>query len=283
LSKSLSSGEGSGGATCRGTGLSSTSSLDTTSNTGLVADGGTDRLGGGSSRSHVGVDVGEDVDTAVLVDQVNIASGSHTLDRHLLKLVDNILERTASSEGAVGSNYAGHRAVSSVDDGLVVELINLGVEGNSSSLLELNVVLDAGSSVEEVGDHRSVGHPVGDGSGEVVGSRCLAILDTSTKTSRIVGGTLLLLLLVAVLRSLLLLLLVASLGLATLVSCLLASRSSGSVAVNAVTTLDLGERSSVSRRGKERGDKNVLHFDCEIGSVEWNKIMSKDMKESKKC
>jgi hypothetical protein len=94
-----------------------------------------------------------------------------------------------------------------------------------------------------------------------------------------------LLLLVAVLRSLLLLLLllVASLGLATLVSCLLASRSSGSVAVDAVTTLDLGERSSVSRGGKERGDENVLHFDCEIGSIEWNKIMSKDMKESKKC
>ena len=153
MSKSLSSGKGSSGATCRGAGLSSASSLNTTSNTGLVADGGANRLGGGSSRSHVSIDVGEDVDTAVLVDQVDVSSGSHTLNRHLLKLVDDILERTTSSECAVGRNNVGHLTVGSIDDGLVVQLIDLCVEGNCSSLLELDVVLDASSSVEEVGDH----------------------------------------------------------------------------------------------------------------------------------
>lgn len=108
-------------------------------------------------------------------------------------------------------------------------------------------------------------------------------MDTGTETSRGVGGTLLLLLLLVSCLRALLLLLVASLGLTALVSGLLVSCSGGSVAVTAVTALDLGERSSVSRGGEERGDENVLHFDCEIGSVEWNKIMSKDMKESKKC
>ena len=272
LGKSLTGGKCSGGATCWCTRLSGASPLDTTSNASLVADSGTDCLGGRSSRGHVGINIGKDVNAAVLVDQVDVTSGSHSLNRHLLKFVDDILEGTASGERTVGSNDIGVRAVSSVNDGLVVELIDLGVKGHGSSLLELNVVLDASSSVEEVGNHRGIGHPIGDRSGEVVRSGSLSVLDTSAKSSWGIGGALLLL--VSGLRSLLLLLLIAA-----LVRSLLTGRGGSSIAVTTVAALNLGEWGSVSRRGKERGNENVLHFVCENGSVEWTKIMSKDIKE----
>jgi hypothetical protein len=125
-------------------------SLNTTGNTGLVADIGADGLGSGASGGHVSIDVGKDVDATVLVDQVNVADGSHALNRHLLELVDNILERTAGSEGGVGTNDVGVGTIGSIDDSLVVQLVNLSVEGNGGGLLELNVVLDAGTGVEEV-------------------------------------------------------------------------------------------------------------------------------------
>ncbi|OIC10441.1 hypothetical protein A7L51_18870 [Acinetobacter baumannii] len=226
-------------ATCGLTGLGRTSTLDTTLNTVLVASRGADGLGRRSSGGHVGIDVGEDVDATVLVDQVDVVGGSHTLLAHDLKLGNDILERTTSGEGAVGSDDAGHVAVGSIDDGLVVELVDLSVVGDGSSLLELDVVLDAGTGVQEVGDHGGIGHPVGDGCGKVGRSGSLTTGDTSTLASRLVGDGLRSI--GVVLLSILLLLLVRN----------------------------LCERSSVNRGGKERGNENVLHFGCVgIGSTE---------------
>jgi hypothetical protein len=165
-----------------------------------------------------------------------------------LELVNNILERTARSKGAVGSNDVGIIAISGIDDGLVVQLIDLSVESDSRSLLELDVVLDAVSSVQEVGDHGGISHPVGDSGGEVVRRGSLAIGNASSKAGRGSINTLLSLLgnLLALLGHLLALLR-ELLGLA-----------SGRINI---TALHLGERRSVGGGRKKRCDENVLHVE----------------------
>ena len=214
------------------------------------------------------------IDATILVDQVNVVGGSQTLDGHLLKLVDNILERSAGSKGAVGGNDIWIVAVGSINDSLVVKLVDLGIEGNGSSLLELDVVLDGGARVEEVGDHGSVGHPIRDSRREIVGAGGLSILDTCAKTSRSVGGALSIL---AVLLTILRALLGALPGQSPISLSRVRNRVSGDVLLSllllrrllacsrrpiiTITTLLLGQRSSISCGGKKRGDENVLHVE----------------------
>jgi hypothetical protein len=251
--------------------LRSSRALNTSSNTGLITDAGTNSLRSRSSGGHVRVDVGEDIHTSVLVDQVDVADGSYTLNRHLLELVDDILERPAGGKGAVGGNDTGLVAVCGIDDGLVVQLVDLGVESNSSGLLELNVVLNAGTCVEKVGDHGSVGHPVGNCSSEIIRRRSLAVLNSSAKAGRRVHGrsTALGSILGASLRALLLLLLISTLvlDLAGLILCLLtlalaAGGGCAGIRISAlVPALTLSEWGSVSCGRKERGEENVLHVE----------------------
>jgi hypothetical protein len=100
------------------------------------------------------------ISAAVLVDQIDIGDRSATLNRHLLQLIDDILERTASNKRAVGRNDIGVGPSRLVDDRLMCELVDLGVECNGCGLLEGDVVRDAGARVHKVGHHRCVGHPV---------------------------------------------------------------------------------------------------------------------------
>jgi hypothetical protein len=83
-SKSLSSIDGISGSSGGLALLGGSLSLDTAGNTGLVADIRADGLRSGAGGGHVGINVRKDVDATVLVDQVNVADGSHTLNRHLL-------------------------------------------------------------------------------------------------------------------------------------------------------------------------------------------------------
>jgi hypothetical protein len=276
LLKSLSGGKGRLRSTGGLAGQSRTLALDTTSNTSLVADLRTNSLGAGSGGSHVSIDVGENVGATVLVDQVDVVGSSLTLDGHDLELVDDVLESTTSGEGGVGGLDVGLLAVGSIDDSLVVELINFGVIGDKSSLLEGGVVLDAGASVEEVGDHGGVGHPVGDGSGEVTGGGSLAVRTRSTGTSTSVHVlcSLLLRLAVALLLSGTTLLLLRSTALLLRGTALLLRLLVSApvvVAAIAITIALLGKGSSKNCGRKKRGDENVLHGEYkDVGSTELN-------------
>lgn len=141
--------------------------LHTTRHTRLVTNIGPHSLGVRPRRRHVSIDVRQHISAAVLVDQIDVVGRGLTLLGHDHELVDDILEGTSRGESRVGSLNIGHLAVSGVDDGLVGELVDLGVVGDEGGLLEGGVVVDSRPVVQEHGDHGGVGLPVGDGSGEV--------------------------------------------------------------------------------------------------------------------
>jgi hypothetical protein len=235
---------------------SGSGSLDTAGDTVLVAHVGTNSLGGGASRGHVRIDVGEDVGATVLVDQVDVVGSGLALDGHELELVDDILESTTGSESGVSSLDVGLGAVGSIDDSLVVELINLSVESNKSGLLESSVVLNAGAGVEEVGDHGGIGHPVGDSCGEVTSCGGLTVGSDSASAKASVH----------ILGSLLLSSASGGAGLLLSSTALLLSSTTrllvgGSIA-SSLAVACLGKGSSEDCGGEERGDENVLHGEC---------------------
>lgn len=122
------------------------------------------------------------INAAILVDQINVCNCSLALHRHLLQLVDNILERPTSGQGTIGGNHIGIVACGRINDGLVVQLINLSVEGHGSSLLELDVVLNTGAVVEKVGNHGGIRHPIRNGGGKIGLCGSLAIGNASAST-----------------------------------------------------------------------------------------------------
>jgi hypothetical protein len=207
------------------------------------------------------------IDAAVLVDQINVGDCGPALDRHQLELVHDVLERTASSKGAICGDNVGVGAVGSIDDGLVVQFIHFGVEGDCCGLLEGNVVLDAGSPVQEVGHHRSISHPVSNGCSKIGGRGSLSVADARSSSSLGTFSTLLLLALLAT---------------TLLLTLLLLSR----LAI-AIRTLLGSEGRSIGCARKQRSDKNVLHIDngcVEIGStdfVELKLIRGKGVAEGK--
>ena len=133
----------------------------------------------------------------------------------------------------------------------MVQLVDLGVVGDKSSLLEGGIVLNAGTGVQEVGDHGGIGHPVGDSSGEVACGGGLTVgSSVGTETGGGVLGSLLLSLAVALL-----------LGVSTLLLLLLVSAV---VSAITITGALLGEGSSKDCGGEKRGDENVLHCECNM-------------------
>ena len=254
-------------------GESGSVALDTAGNTSLVANLRADSLGTGAGGGHVGIDVGEDVGTTVLVDQIDVVRCGLTLDRHDLELVDHVLESTTGGEGGVGGLDVGLVGIGSIDDSLVVELINLSVVGNKSSLLESGIVLDASAGVEEVGDHGGVGHPVRDGSGEVTSSGGLAVGSGGTSASACVHvlGSLLLGLTIALLLGLTIALLLSGSTLLLLSGSTLLLLVSAIVVVVVVVVSAitikvslLSEGSSKNCGREKRGDENVLHGECNM-------------------
>ncbi|KAH9868011.1 hypothetical protein IAQ61_007318 [Plenodomus lingam] len=134
--------------------------LNTTGHTRLVASRRPNSLGVATGRRHVGINIRQHIDTPILINQVDILARRQPLHTHLLQLIHHILKTPTSSQRAIRSNHIGLATICSIDDGLVRQLVHFGVEGYCRSLLECNVVLDAGPGVEEVRDHGCVCLPV---------------------------------------------------------------------------------------------------------------------------
>lgn len=117
-----------------------------------------------SSLTHVSVDVGENIDTAVVVDVSDGLDLAAPLHGHVLKAINHELE------GAVGESGVGllHILVvwhELVKNSLVGQLINLSRVGNLSLVHESRLIGERVTNVQEVGDDASIHHPCVDGSG----------------------------------------------------------------------------------------------------------------------
>ena len=131
----------------------------------VAAGSWTDRLLDRSSHSdgesrlaHVHVDVGEDVDAAVLVDHINGTHLAATVVGHVLELIDDKLESTVAQSGVGGFDIlvVWHEFVQNV---LVGELVDLSRVGDESLVLEGCLVGESAAGVQEVADDSGIAHP----------------------------------------------------------------------------------------------------------------------------
>lgn len=136
---------------------------------------------GVGSLPHVGINVGQDVDTSVLVDVVNAVLLRETLSRHVVESVDDDLE-SAAGEGRVGSLHilvVGHVLI---EDSLLGKLIDLCGVSNLGLVLECCFVLNVWANVQEVADNAGITHPRVDGSLHLLG---LVLADLTRRVTSI--------------------------------------------------------------------------------------------------
>jgi len=118
---------------------------------------------GESCFAHVCVNVGKNINTAIIIDISNALDLATTLHSHVFKTVYDQLE-CAVGKGSIGCLYiliVWHKLV---QNGLVCEFVNLGGVGDLSLVHESRLISERVSNIEEVRNNTGVHHPCVDSS-----------------------------------------------------------------------------------------------------------------------